>query len=96
MYEYIWDDQTGGILLTTNQSKFSKEPRPVYYPEMDLMGFNKYYQFQKATEALLAEKKAERLENDKIREEYNQLNAKKRQCEEELQKREKQYTAAIN
>ena len=23
MYEYIWDDQTGGILLTTNQSKFS-------------------------------------------------------------------------
>jgi len=61
-----------------------------------VMGFNKYYQFQKATEALLAEKKAERLENDKIREEYNQLNAKKRQCEEELQKLEKQYTAAIN
>ena len=61
-----------------------------------VMGFNKYYQFQKAAEALLAEKKAERLENDKLRKEYNDLNTRKREAEEELHKMEKQYTAAIN
>ena len=31
MYQYIWDAETGGLLLTNEQSKFSKEPRPVYY-----------------------------------------------------------------
>lgn len=61
-----------------------------------VMGFNKYYQFQKAAEVLLAEKKAERLENDKLREEYNDLNNKKREAEVELHRMEKQYTAAIN
>lgn len=45
MYEYIWDDQTGGILLTTNQSKFSKEPRPVYSRELDILGFNQYWNY---------------------------------------------------
>ena len=61
-----------------------------------VMGFNKYYQFQKAAEVLLAEKKAEKLENDKLREEYNDLNNKKREAEVELHRMEKQYTAAIN
>ena len=41
MYQYIWDTETGGLLLTTEQSKFSKEPRPVYYKELDILGFNK-------------------------------------------------------
>ena len=45
MYEYIWDDQTGGILLTTNQSKFSKEPRPVYSRELDILGFDHYWNY---------------------------------------------------
>lgn len=45
MYEYIWDDQTGGILLTTNQSKFSKEPRPVYSRELDILGFDQYWNY---------------------------------------------------
>ena len=40
MYEYIWDQETGGLLLTTNVSKFSKEPRPVYYKELDILGFD--------------------------------------------------------
>lgn len=61
-----------------------------------VMGFNKYNQFQKAAETLLAEKKAERMENDKMREEYNDLNAKKREKEGELEQLEKQYTSAIN
>ena len=33
MYQYLWDEETGGLLLTTEQSKFSKEPRPVYASE---------------------------------------------------------------
>lgn len=45
MYEYIWDDQTGGLLLTTNQSKFSKEPRPVYSRELDILGFDQYWNY---------------------------------------------------
>lgn len=47
MYEYIWDEQTGGLLLTTDQSKFSKEPRPVYYRELDILGFDKYWNYPK-------------------------------------------------
>ncbi len=61
-----------------------------------VMGFNKYNQFQKAAETLLAEKKAERLENDKLREEYNNLNTQKQNCEKDLDKLLKQYTTAIN
>ncbi len=45
MYEYIWDDQTGGLLLTTNQSKFSKEPRPVYSRELDILGFDQHWNY---------------------------------------------------
>ena len=47
MYQYIWDEETGGLLLTTEISKFSKEPRPVYYRELDLLGFNKYWDYPK-------------------------------------------------
>ena len=28
MYQYLWDEETGGLLLTTEQSKFSKEHAP--------------------------------------------------------------------
>ena len=51
MYEYIWDSETGGLLLTSNQSKFSKEPRPVYYKELDLLGFDKYWNYPKDDKA---------------------------------------------
>ena len=47
MYQYIWDEETGGLLLTTEQSKFSKEPRPVYYKELDILGFDKYWNYPK-------------------------------------------------
>lgn len=47
MYQYIWDDQTNGILLTTEMSKFSKEPRPVYSKELDILGFDKYWNYPK-------------------------------------------------
>lgn len=47
MYQYIWDEETGGLLLTTEISKFSKEPRPVYYRELDLLGFDQYWDYPK-------------------------------------------------
>ena len=45
MYQYVWDPATGGLLLTSEQSKFSKEPRPVYYKEMDILGFDRYWSY---------------------------------------------------
>jgi len=47
MYQYIWDAETGGLLLTSEQSKFSKEPRPVYYRELDILGFDQYWSYPK-------------------------------------------------
>lgn len=47
MYQYIWDTETGGILLTNELSKFSKEPRPVYYKELDILGFDQYWKYPK-------------------------------------------------
>ena len=45
MYQYLWDEETGGLLLTTEISKFSKEPRPVYYRELNLLGFDQYWDY---------------------------------------------------
>lgn len=47
MYSYEWDPETGGLLLNTTPLKFSKEPRPVYYKELDLLGFNQYWDYDK-------------------------------------------------
>ncbi len=47
MYQYIWDIETGGILLTNELSKFSKEPRPVYYKELDILGFDQFWNYPK-------------------------------------------------
>ena len=53
MFQYIWDPETGGLLLTTEQAKFSKEPRPVYYRELDLLGFDRYWNYPKDDKAPL-------------------------------------------
>lgn len=53
MYQYIWDTETGGLLLTTEISKFSKEPRPVYYKELDILGFDRYWNYPKDDSAPL-------------------------------------------
>ena len=47
MYNYIYDTETGGLLLNTSPMQFSKEPRPVYYKELDLLGFDKYWDYEK-------------------------------------------------
>lgn len=47
MYSYEWDDETGGLLLNSSPLPFSKEPRPVYYQELDLLGFDRHWNYEK-------------------------------------------------
>ena len=47
MYSYEWDSSTGGYILTPTPLTFSKEPRPVYYKELDILGFDKYWIYDK-------------------------------------------------
>ncbi|MDY6330103.1 MAG: phosphoadenosine phosphosulfate reductase family protein [Fibrobacter sp.] len=51
MYSYTWDEETGGLLLNTTPLEFSKEPRPVYYRELDLLGFDKHWNYPKNDDA---------------------------------------------
>lgn len=47
MYSYTYDTESGGIVLNSTPTNFSKEPRPVYAPEMDLLGFGNYWEYDK-------------------------------------------------
>ena len=47
MYSYTWDPSTGGLLLNSSPLAFSKEPRPVYYKELDILGFGRYWNYEK-------------------------------------------------
>jgi phosphoadenosine phosphosulfate reductase len=47
MYAYTYDEQTGGLLLNSSTLGFSKEPRPVYYKELDILGFDRYWNYAK-------------------------------------------------
>ena len=46
MYKYEFDKETGGILLTDTDSQMSKEPRPVYATEMNILGFNHRWNYE--------------------------------------------------
>ena len=46
MYSYTFDKETGGLLLNSAPTNFSKEPRPVYAQEMNLLGFNQYWIYE--------------------------------------------------
>ena len=50
MYSYTFDQETGGIILNSTPTNFSKEPRPVYACEMDILGFDKYWHYSKQNE----------------------------------------------
>ncbi len=60
-----------------------------------VMGFNKYYQLQEAADTLLAEKKAAKLENEKQRQEYEQLGHQKQGKEAELKQLREDYEKAL-
>lgn len=47
MYSYTWDSETGGLLLNSSPLQFSKEPRPVYYQELDILGFDRFWKYVK-------------------------------------------------
>lgn len=47
MYAYEWDSSTGGYVLLPTPLTFSKEPRPVYYKELDILGFDQYWNYDK-------------------------------------------------
>ncbi len=47
MYSYTYDEQTGGLLLNSSPLLFSKEPRPVYYKELDILGFDRFWKYAK-------------------------------------------------
>lgn len=51
MYCYTYDKETGGIVLNENHLQFSKEPRPVYSREMDILGFDKRWKYEKQDDA---------------------------------------------
>jgi phosphoadenosine phosphosulfate reductase len=50
LYSYTYDRDTGGLLLNSSPTGFSKEPRPVYAPEMDVLGFDKFWKYDKQSE----------------------------------------------
>lgn len=47
MYDYTYDAETGGILLNDKTALMSKEPRPVYAQELDFLGIDKIWNYQK-------------------------------------------------
>jgi phosphoadenosine phosphosulfate reductase len=47
MYAYTHDPETGGLLLNDSTPMVSKEPRPVYYKELDILGFDKHWNYEK-------------------------------------------------
>ena len=60
MHKYEWDPETGGILLLPQQEKSSREPRPVYYREMNLLGMDKRWKYPQNDDAPIMWAEAER------------------------------------
>jgi len=60
-----------------------------------VMGFSKYSRLRMGSEKLLAEKKAERLENENQRLEYGKLTKEKEELEGELSKLNEEYSKAL-
>ena len=60
MHKYEWDPITGGLLLLPQQEKSSKEPRPVYYREMNLLGMDKRWNYPQNDDAPIMWAEAEK------------------------------------
>ena len=46
MYKYEFDEETGGLLLTNTEINMSKEPRPIFAAEMNILGFKNFWQYK--------------------------------------------------
>uniref|UniRef100_A0A7C3KPD3 Uncharacterized protein n=1 Tax=Dictyoglomus thermophilum TaxID=14 RepID=A0A7C3KPD3_DICTH len=53
MYKIKWDKETSGILLSDSTEDTIIPPRPVYFEELDLLGFDKYWDYPKCEEPIL-------------------------------------------
>ncbi len=56
MYKVKWDEETNGVILSDNisdEEMISIPPRPVFYEELDLFGFNKYWKYPKSENPIL-------------------------------------------
>ncbi|KUK07756.1 phosphoadenosine phosphosulfate reductase family protein [Archaeoglobus sp.] len=54
MYSVKWDNKTGGIkLLPSGDGDVASMVRPVFYEELDILGFGKYWDYPKSEEPLL-------------------------------------------
>ena len=55
MYKVTWDRDSNSILLVDNEnsSKIIAPPRPVFFEELDLLGFDKFWDYPKDQEPLL-------------------------------------------
>ncbi|AGB05213.1 PAPS reductase/FAD synthetase family protein [Aciduliprofundum sp. MAR08-339] len=55
MYKVIWDSTNNGIILTNSNRRDQTitPPRPVFFEELDLLGFNKFWDYPKVQEPLL-------------------------------------------
>ncbi|MGI6209695.1 MAG: phosphoadenosine phosphosulfate reductase family protein, partial [Anaerolineae bacterium] len=53
-YHTIWDEETGGVLLTDgDDGAIQGEVRPVFFEELDLFGFDTEWQYDRVQEPLL-------------------------------------------
>lgn len=46
VYEYTYDIESGGLILNDRPTVMSKEPRPVYAEELNLLGIDSYYKYE--------------------------------------------------
>jgi len=54
MYKIKWDKENNGVELKYSlQSGFKNNPRPVFFEELDILEFNKFWKYPKSKEPLL-------------------------------------------
>jgi len=54
VYAFKWDQETEGILLTNDlEGLIKQEVRPVFFEELDLLGFDRYWEYPRVEEPLL-------------------------------------------
>ncbi|MEM2146122.1 MAG: phosphoadenosine phosphosulfate reductase family protein [Candidatus Jordarchaeaceae archaeon] len=53
MYGYTWDRETGGYVLQPTVSSPQLEVRPVFFEELDLLGFDRFWEYPQSKEPLL-------------------------------------------
>lgn len=53
MFDVEWDLESNGILLVNSSNNKMNPPRPVFYEELDLLGFNKFWKYPRTEAPLL-------------------------------------------